>query len=521
MNKKPLKQLEKMQKELSGLLIKAVADRMPKKPSEKLGILFSGGVDSTLIAGICKQLGVDFTCYTAAVDEKDTGFEEAEDIVWAKKAAKKLGFKLTVKKISLKQSEENLKKLMNIIPNPNVVKAGVGLTFFTALEEAKKDRVNVIFSGLGSEEIFAGYERHLKAKDVNKECAAGLKEIHERDISRDEAIAKYFKMKLELPFLDNELVKYALRIPGRYKLSKDNNKLILRQAAEQLGVPEEFAYRKKKAAQYGSKFDRAILKLAKKAGFKLKAGYISSLIQKKNKERIAALFSGGKDSTYALYLMKKNGYEISCLITMKSKNPDSYMFHTPNIDITSMQAEAMDIPLVTGYTKGEKEKELKDLENTIKKAKEKFGFTGIVTGALFSRYQKERVEKICNKLSLKCFSPLWHMSQEELMQKLIEEKFKVVISAVAGLGLSEKWLGKKIDSELLKKFKLLNEKYKINIAGEGGEFESLVLGCPLFREKIRIVKKKVIEDDEHTARMAVEKAEMEGRTYFLYPNNLL
>jgi len=274
-HKKALKQLKT---ELSGLIINAVSDPLPEQNNRKIGVLFSGGIDSTLIAFILRELGVDFTCYTSALDIADTNFSEAEDVVWAKQIAEQLDFKIKIRRINLKQTERNLKKLMKIIPNPDVVKAGVGLTFFTALEEAKKDNVKTVFSGLGSEEIFAGYQRHAQASNINEECIEGLKSLHDRDLSRDEAILDYFGMKLALPFLNHELMSYSLRIPGKYKITKDNNKVIMRQVAENLGIPKEFANRKKRAAQYGSKFDKALRKLAIRNGFGTKKReYVMSL----------------------------------------------------------------------------------------------------------------------------------------------------------------------------------------------------------------------------------------------------
>src|SRR3989338_11472623 len=110
--------------------------------------------------------------------------------------------------------------------------------------------------------------------------------------------------------------------------------------------------------------------------------------------RLGVLFSSGKDSTYALWIMKQQNYEISCLITLKSKNLHSYMFHTPNIDMATYQAEAMEIPIVLQETEGEKEKELSDLKKALQKAKEKYQIEGIVSGALYSNYQRGRIEKI-------------------------------------------------------------------------------------------------------------------------------
>jgi diphthine-ammonia ligase len=206
--------------------------------------------------------------------------------------------------------------------------------------------------------------------------------------------------------------------------------------------------------------------------------------------KLGILFSGGKDSTYAAFIAKKEGYEICCLITIQSDNKESFMFHTPSIDQTEKQAEVMGIPLIIVKTKGEKEKELADLEKAIKNAKEKYGVEGIVTGAVESVYQATRVQKICNKLDLECFNPLWQKDQVGLLKELIRNKFDVIISGVFAYPLDEKWLGRKIDKEFIEEMRKMTEKYKINPAGEGGEYESLVLNCPLFNRKLEIKDKK-------------------------------
>ena len=165
--------------------------------------------------------------------------------------------------------------------------------------------------------------------------------------------------------------------------------------------------------------------------------------------RLGVLFSGGKDSSFATYLAKKNGYEIVCLISLSSENKDSYMFHTPSIKKVKKQAKLMKIPLVFQETPGKKEIELKDLEKAIKNAKKKYKIEGVVSGAVESVYQASRVQKICNKLNLECFNPLWQKDQIELLEELIKNEFKVIITAVAAYPLDQSWLGKKIDKKFI------------------------------------------------------------------------
>jgi len=207
--------------------------------------------------------------------------------------------------------------------------------------------------------------------------------------------------------------------------------------------------------------------------------------------KCAVLFSGGKDSVYATYIAKKSGHKISCLISIFSENPESYMFHTPSITKVEKQAEAMKTPLLIQKTKGEKEKELKDLKSAIKKAIEKYKIEAVVTGAVESAYQASRVQKICNDLDIECFNPLWQKNQLELLKDLIKNNFEIVITGVFAYPLDESWLGKKIDGDFIERIKELYEKYEINIAGEGGETESFVLNCPLFEREIVIADKEI------------------------------
>jgi len=126
--------------------------------------------------------------------------------------------------------------------------------------------------------------------------------------------------------------------------------------------------------------------------------------------KLGVLFSGGKDSTYALYLAKKFSHEIACIITMDSQNKDSYMFHTP-VDNVGYLAARMQLPLIKFSTQGKKEKELVDLKKAIKLAIKKYEIEGVVTGAVASTYQASRMQKICNELDIYCFNPLWQKNQ--------------------------------------------------------------------------------------------------------------
>jgi diphthine-ammonia ligase len=203
--------------------------------------------------------------------------------------------------------------------------------------------------------------------------------------------------------------------------------------------------------------------------------------------RLAALVTGGKDSILALYRAQKMGHSIDVLASVIPERSDSYMFHFPNIHLVDYISGALGIPLVTAETSGIKEKELDDL----KKLLASLDVDGVVSGAIASSYQKERVDRICGELGITSVAPLWHQDQLELMRELIDLRFKAIIVGVYAYGLDRTWLGKELNSETLEKLVGLNEKYQVSLVGEGGEYESLVLDAPIFGKRIAIVKAEV------------------------------
>ena len=251
-----------------------------KKRTENLdnfGILFSGGVDSSLIALICKQLNLNFTCYTI-------GLENSQDIEAAKKVADFYGFNLNYKVLSLEEFEDIIRNTIRILNTEEIVWVSVGSVLYAAGKLALNDNMSILFGGLGSEELFAGYQRHEESLKENnfealhEECWNGLKNMWQRDLKRDFLIAKNLNLQLKTPYMDLDLVKYAMRVHPMYKLDKNDKKIILREVAKDMGLKEEFAFRPKKAAQYGSNFVKGLDKLAKKNNFKLKKEYLQSLV---------------------------------------------------------------------------------------------------------------------------------------------------------------------------------------------------------------------------------------------------
>ena len=221
------------------------------------------------------------------------------------------------------------------------------------------------------------------------------------------------------------------------------------------------------------------------------------------KKKAAILFSGGKDSVYATYLAKKKGYSIDCLICMESLNKESYMFHTPSITKTRKQAEVMNIPLEIKKTHGEKETELEDLEEIISKVKREYCVEVIVTGAIKSVYQSSRIQNICEKLGLEVYNPLWQINEETYLKELLTNNFKVILVGVFAYPFNKDWLLREINQDFIFEIGELNKKFGINVAGEGGEFESFVLNCPLYSRELKLIDYEIMSEGENSFRAEI------------------
>jgi ABC transporter with metal-binding/Fe-S-binding domain ATP-binding protein len=206
--------------------------------------------------------------------------------------------------------------------------------------------------------------------------------------------------------------------------------------------------------------------------------------------KLGILFSGGKDSTLALHKAAEKE-EVACLITLVSRNKESFMFHTPNIDITALQAKAIGLPLIQKVTEGKPEEEVEDLEKAVAQAVRDFRIEGVVTGAVESVYQSERIQRVCSRLGVWCFNPLWKRNQKALLEEIVAKGFRVIISGVFAYPLDRDWLGKELDKELIERLAFLGKEFGLSPSGEGGEIETTVLDAPLFKKKIEVLECEV------------------------------
>ena len=252
---------------LKNNLIKSVKKRV--QGLSEVGILFSGGIDSTILAKIVSDLGINVTLYSV-------GHENSPDLTFAKKAAEAMNLPLKTKKVDINDVKNYLMPVLNAIEEFNIMKIGVGMPAYIAAEMAHHDGLKVILSGQGADELFAGYHRYLKFYEEKGELASeDLKEdilnLYHVNLQRDDAVTMANSVELRVPYLDLDIINTAMNIPMKYKINgKDDNlrKCILREIGAELGVPEEIVKRPKKAAQYGSGIHKMLKKVLKEEKYK-------------------------------------------------------------------------------------------------------------------------------------------------------------------------------------------------------------------------------------------------------------
>jgi len=224
--------------------------------------------------------------------------------------------------------------------------------------------------------------------------------------------------------------------------------------------------------------------------------------------KLASFFSGGKDSTYAMYVAQKQGHEIKCLLSVFPKSDESHLLHHPNMQWTKLQSESMNIPQLTIIsTSDQTEDELLLLENLLQNAKDQYQIEGLVHGGIKSNFQKDRFETICSKLNLIVIAPLWNAEPEHYMNELIDSNFEFIMTTVSSDGLDDSWLGKSISKSDLIALKKLSEKFGFNLNFEGGEAETFVVDCPLFTNPIKINQSQK-EWDGYRGRFEIVDAEL-------------
>ena len=193
--------------------------------------------------------------------------------------------------------------------------------------------------------------------------------------------------------------------------------------------------------------------------------------------RLASLFSGGKDSTYAAYLAEQAGHEVPCLVSVVPRDPHSWVFHTINLEHLPDMAKAMGRTLVAVPSSGEEEGDLAALEQALSA----LDVDGVVTGAIASDYQWDRINGVCDRLGLRTLSPLWRKDQLLVLEDMLQAGVKAMVVGVFSGGLGEEWLGRMLDRDAVSALAALASAKGMNVSGEGGEYETLVLDSPMHR----------------------------------------
>jgi len=211
--------------------------------------------------------------------------------------------------------------------------------------------------------------------------------------------------------------------------------------------------------------------------------------------KLASLFSGGKDSTYAISVVQKQGHDIECLLSVFPNSDESHLLHHPNMAWTKLQSESMNIPQLSISSDSDNtDEEISKLEILLQKAKEQFDIEGVVHGGIKSNFQKNKFETLCSKLNLIVVAPLWGIKSQQYMNDLLDSKFEFIMTVVSSDGLDDSWLGKLISKSDIDILKRLSQKFGFNLNFEGGEAETFVINCPLFKNSIKINKFEKIWD---------------------------
>ncbi len=217
---------------------------------------------------------------------------------------------------------------------------------------------------------------------------------------------------------------------------------------------------------------------------------------------VCVLYSGGKDSNLAL-LKASEEFEVACLVSLMPESAESEIFHYPNVELVRLQAKALNLPIIVEKCPSDEKRSMESLERALRIAIKEFGVEGVVTGAIRSTYQATRFQRVCDRLDLWCFNPLWLRDEISILEEVLSRGFEVIFVRVSGIDRS--LLGKRLDEEVIRV--LFEMRNYANPAGEGGEYETLVLKMPLFRKKIEIIDAEVV-GSEFDSMLLVKRAEL-------------
>jgi asparagine synthase (glutamine-hydrolysing) len=250
---------DSLKKELAEAFMHSVEKSM--QGVEKVGIMFSGGIDSTLIAHVARRFNSKLFLYSV-------GTEDSEDIKYSRKFARELG--LEVREIIVGEEElvSCYRKVQSLLNEDDFMKLELAIPVFICTQHANKDGVRVILTGSGAEELFAGYDRHLQCflsgGDLRKMLSDELRALYSKDLKNAEFIASINRCELRYPFLEMRVIELATSLKPELNLSRQGEKKrILKAVSREMGLPEDVVERQKKAMQYGSGIHKLLLKARK------------------------------------------------------------------------------------------------------------------------------------------------------------------------------------------------------------------------------------------------------------------
>ncbi|MFD1640603.1 diphthine--ammonia ligase [Halohasta litorea] len=231
-----------------------------------------------------------------------------------------------------------------------------------------------------------------------------------------------------------------------------------------------------------------------------------------------SLFSGGKDSSWALYQALEDGLNVSRLLTVHPSE-ESYMYHVPETGLARLAAESIGIELVEvepgdleataatdSATQGDAE--LEPLEAALVDLSDEVDLAGVTAGAIESEFQTSRIQAMCDRLGIDLFAPLWQRDPEQLAAEMLEAGFEITILQVAAYGLDESWLGRTLDAAAIAELRELNDEYGVHLLGEGGEFETFVTNGPHMSQRIDL--EYDTEWNGNRGRIRITNAELVG-----------
>lgn len=222
--------------------------------------------------------------------------------------------------------------------------------------------------------------------------------------------------------------------------------------------------------------------------------------------KVAALFSGGKDSAYSVYVAQQRGWDVTHLISIHPVDPASMLYHVPNLHLTPLLADAMDLPLIEERAGEGEAAEL----DALRRAMERADTDGVVVGAIASDYQHRRVNRVAHELGVRVFAPLWRREPEQLLHDYLAAGMDIRFSAVSAEGLDASWLGRPLDDLAVKDLLRLRDRVGLHPCGEGGEFETLVLDAPHYRQKLEVVDAEPVWEG-HAGHWRVHEARLVGK----------